>query len=91
MILFLNKKDLFEKKILKCSINLCFPEYDDENTYEKTSEYIKWKFEDLNKTSQTRYIYTHLTCGVDSENIDFVFASVCDGIIQTRLQSYGFY
>jgi hypothetical protein len=27
MILFLNKKDLFEEKIKKVSIKACFPEY----------------------------------------------------------------
>ncbi len=30
MILFLNKKDLFEEKIQQISINVCFPEYDGE-------------------------------------------------------------
>ena len=27
MILFLNKKDLFEEKISKVDLNVCFPEY----------------------------------------------------------------
>jgi len=27
MILFLNKKDLFEEKIKKSPLNVCFPEY----------------------------------------------------------------
>ena len=28
IILFLNKKDLFEKKIPKSPLNLCFPDYE---------------------------------------------------------------
>ena len=87
----MNKKDLFEKKITKFSIKSIFPEFDKENTYEETSEYIREQFEKFNQTPEERSIFTHFTCGVDSENINFVFTSVCDGIVQTRLKMYGLY
>lgn len=31
IILFLNKKDLFEEKIKKVHLSICFPEYDGES------------------------------------------------------------
>ncbi len=30
IVLFLNKKDLFEEKIKKVHLNICFPDYDGE-------------------------------------------------------------
>ena len=36
IILFLNKKDLFEKKIDKSPLKLCFPDY--------SGKYLKYKF-----------------------------------------------
>ena len=90
IMLFLNKKDLFEKKIARYSLCVCFPEYADENTYEAASEYIRLKFEELNRTPE-RGIFSHFTCGIDSENINFVTQIVCDSIIQSRLKTYGLY
>uniref|UniRef100_H2YCJ1 Uncharacterized protein n=1 Tax=Ciona savignyi TaxID=51511 RepID=H2YCJ1_CIOSA len=49
IILFLNKKDLFEVKILKSPLTICFPEYPGQNTYEEAAAYIQLQFEDLNK------------------------------------------
>ena len=39
MILFLNKKDVFEEKIVYSPISKCFPDYDDENKgYKEASD-----------------------------------------------------
>ena len=44
-------------------------EYNGANNYEETSQYIRRKFEDLNKKKQTKTIYTHFTCATDTNNI----------------------
>ncbi|XP_065319179.1 guanine nucleotide-binding protein G(i) subunit alpha-like isoform X2 [Gordionus sp. m RMFG-2023] len=51
IILFLNKKDLFQEKIQKSPLNQCFPEYSGPNTYQEAGAYIQHKFEALNKRS----------------------------------------
>ncbi|KAJ8397696.1 hypothetical protein AAFF_G00433850, partial [Aldrovandia affinis] len=54
IILFLNKKDLFEEKITRSALSICFPEYSGANKYGEAASYIQTKFEDLNKKKDTR-------------------------------------
>lgn len=89
IILFLNKKDLFEEKITRSPLTICFPEYTGGNTYEEASSYIRTKFENLNKRKDKKEIYTHFTCATDTTNIQFVFDAVTDVIIKNNLKDIG--
>ncbi|CAG9855459.1 unnamed protein product [Phyllotreta striolata] len=89
IILFLNKKDLFEEKIARSPLTICFPEYPGPNTYEAASEYIRKKFENLNRMKDKKEIYSHFTCATDTNNIQFVFDAVTDVIIRNNLKDCG--
>ena len=89
IILFLNKKDLFEEKIKITPLKICFPEYSGQNEYIQTTSYIENQFLKLNHTP--KHIYTHYTCATDSENIKIVFNSVTDTIIRNNLKVRGMY
>ena len=91
IILFLNKKDLFEVKIEKSPITFCFPEYNGPNTYSETSMYIQEKFESLNESRLTKEVYTHFTCATDTKNIQWVFDVVTDVIIKNNLKDCGLF
>ncbi|KAH8854209.1 Guanine nucleotide-binding protein G(i) subunit alpha isoform 1 [Schistosoma japonicum] len=88
MLLFLNKRDLFEQKICHSPLTICFPEYAGENNYQEAGLYIQTKFEALNRQS-TKEIYTHFTCATDTTNIQFVFDAVTDVIIRRNLKLEG--
>lgn len=90
IILFLNKKDLFEEKIKKSPLTICFPEYTGKQTYEEAAAYIQAQFEAKNK-STTKEIYCHQTCATDTNNIQFVFDAVTDVIIANNLRGCGLY
>ncbi|KAM9351153.1 guanine nucleotide-binding protein G(i) subunit alpha-3-like isoform 1-T1 [Symphorus nematophorus] len=91
IILFLNKKDLFEEKISRSPLTICYPEYSGGNSYEEAAAYIQCQFEDLNKRKDTKEIYTHFTCATDTKNVQFVFDAVTDVIIKINLREIGLY
>jgi hypothetical protein len=87
MILFLNKRDLFEIKLKKKSMT-CWrdvPELKSQD-YDKCLDYLKKEFLDKNKEPEVRQVYVHATCATDTDNISFVMESVFDIILKDNLR-----
>uniref|UniRef100_A0A915JK68 Guanine nucleotide-binding protein G(I) subunit alpha n=1 Tax=Romanomermis culicivorax TaxID=13658 RepID=A0A915JK68_ROMCU len=91
IILFLNKKDLFEEKIQFVPLKVCFHDYTGPNRYEEASSYIKMKFESLSQRGQNKEVYTHFTCATDTNSIKYVFDAVTDIIIKDNLRECGLF
>lgn len=87
-ILFLNKKDIFEEKIKRVPLNVCFPEYSGPQTFESTSKFVQDRFLELND-NKAKTIYAHLTCATDTNNIIVVFNAVRDIILNKTLLKIG--
>ncbi|CAH8596614.1 unnamed protein product [Schistosoma guineensis] len=88
VILFLNKKDLLEEKVLYSHLVDYFPEYDGpQRDAEAARDFILKMFVELNPDPE-KIIYSHFTCATDTENIRFVFAAVKDTILQLNLKEY---
>ena len=86
----LNKKDIFAEKIQRIPITVCFADYEGPSTYEDSTSYITMKFENLNrKKGDKEDMYTHLTCAIDTKNIQLVFSAVTDIIIRNTLEECG--
>ncbi|KAL2093161.1 hypothetical protein ACEWY4_010473 [Coilia grayii] len=90
IILFLNKKDIFEDKIKKSPLSICFPEYPGPDMFTEAVAYIQTQYEGKNK-SPNKEVYAHITCATDTHNIQFVFDAVTDVIIATNLRGCGLY
>lgn len=75
IILFLNKRDLFQEKIAKVDLNVCFPMYNGGCNYDAASVYIKKKYMEKNR-SKNRKIFDHITCATDTSNIRSIFEAV---------------
>ena len=89
MILFLNKVDLFEEKILSKSIKACFPDYEGpDKDKDAAMTYIQEIFMSCNNDPH-RQIYSHLTCATDPTNVQRVFHDVQHGVVVAALQRNG--
>jgi len=78
-ILFLNKKDLFEDKIKRVPLTTCFPNYTGGPNFEAASNFIIQRF--LEKNQSPHETFPHLTCAIDTENIDLIFKAVRKTIV----------
>lgn len=86
-LLFLNKKDLFEEKIPRVPLTVCFPDYKGAQTFQEASSFIRDRFLELNE-NRDKTIYTHLTCATDTTNIIIVFNAVRDILLGRALQTF---
>ncbi|XP_068429567.1 guanine nucleotide-binding protein G(q) subunit alpha-like isoform X2 [Clinocottus analis] len=88
VMLFLNKMDLLEEKIMHSHLVDYFPEYDGpQQDVQAGKDFILDMFVSLNPNVKKR-IYSHFTCATDTDNIRFVFRAVKDHILQINLEVY---
>jgi|Transcript_118250 GTPase SAR1 family protein len=97
MILFLNKKDLFETKIKVKDIcheneegDVMFDDYDGGCDYEAGVRYFVQKFLEVNRNPSAREIFYHVTCATDTSNIDTVFGACREIILRDNLKGSGY-
>jgi len=91
MILFLNKRDLFQEKI--ATKNITDSECDELKKFKgncrdftETTQFITKCF--LNK-NDAKKVYPHVTCATDTDNVEHVFNDVKDVIISMSLEDAG--
>mmetsp|Transcript_24989 Transcript_24989/g.34766 ORF Transcript_24989/g.34766 Transcript_24989/m.34766 type:complete len:360 (-) Transcript_24989:595-1674(-) len=90
IILFLNKKDIFEEKVKTKPITVCpaCTAYEGELDDEKSSaQYISNLFKD--KVRRDRELFVHTTIAIDPENVKKVFCNVKSFMLQAVLTQAG--
>ncbi|NP_001089856.1 guanine nucleotide binding protein (G protein), alpha 14 S homeolog [Xenopus laevis] len=88
VILFLNKKDLLQDKIMYSHLIDYFPEFTGpKQDAQAARDFILKLYQDQNPDKE-KVIYSHFTCATDTENIRFVFAAVKDTILQLNLREF---
>ena len=90
IILFLNKKDLFDEKILWSPLKTCFNEFEDQKYKEETraevaKKFIAKKFTDI--VEQDRDFYCHFTYALDRESMTVVIEAVRAKILENILRN----
>jgi energy-coupling factor transporter ATP-binding protein EcfA2 len=88
IILFLNKRDLFEDKITRVPLNVCpvFAGIEGIQTYDAGVAAMEEAFQ---QRSGGRKIYSHVTCATDTTNVAAVFLAVKDITIRRALGDAG--
>uniref|UniRef100_A0A0A1WU68 Guanine nucleotide-binding protein G(I) subunit alpha 65A n=1 Tax=Zeugodacus cucurbitae TaxID=28588 RepID=A0A0A1WU68_ZEUCU len=88
IILFLNKQDILEEKIMTSHLVDYFPEYQGPKQNAEAAKYfIREMFEAV--VEKGRKVYPHFTCATDTKNFRIVFLTVQDTIINNYLKSIG--
>ncbi|KAF9256026.1 heterotrimeric G-protein alpha subunit, GPA3-like protein [Marasmius fiardii PR-910] len=87
VILFMNKTDVFKRKLPKVPLENYYAEYKGGNDINKAAKFILWKFMQLNRARLS--VYPHLTQATDTTNIRVVFAAVKETILQNALKDSG--
>jgi len=79
-LLFLNKCDLFQKKIQQKPLHQYFADITEEAgaSYESGIEYVQKKYEEAFNGS---VMYPYVTCALDTENCKRVFSAVKDNVL----------
>lgn len=97
IILFLNKKDLFEEKIKKVDLGVCFPDYEGGSDFDEAVNFVQEKFVSIFREtkdtqavdSMTSDIYPFQTMATNTQNVRTVF-NMCKHIIfKANLRSTG--
>nr|XP_003216574.2 PREDICTED: guanine nucleotide-binding protein subunit alpha-14 [Anolis carolinensis] len=88
IILFLNKKDLLEEKIMYSHLVTYFPQFTGPKQDVKAAkDFILNLYQEQNPDKE-KVMYSHFTCATDTENIRFVFAAVKDTILNINLKEF---
>jgi len=97
IILFLNKKDLFEEKIKTTNLTACFPEYDGPQEYEPALQFIQDKFVNVFRRVKEEQgidqvlsdIFPYPTVATNTENVATVFALSKHCVFKNSLSKLG--
>ncbi|PRP82575.1 guanine nucleotide-binding protein alpha-1 subunit [Planoprotostelium fungivorum] len=85
MVIFFNKKDIFEKKINTTSLRVCFPSYTGADEYEEASNFVISEFKSQSPRPET--VYAHRTCATDTEDICTIFKSIQEIVLSHVLNN----
>jgi guanine nucleotide-binding protein G(i) subunit alpha len=88
VILFLNKNDLFEMKVVKFDIGDYHPEYTGGLNYDAGLQFIKDEYFDRNE-DEDKTLYCHVTDATNTENVAFVWTATQHIILQSKMAASG--
>ncbi|KAJ7083887.1 heterotrimeric G-protein alpha subunit, GPA3-like protein [Mycena epipterygia] len=85
IILFLNKVDVFQRKLPKIPLERYFPEYTGGNDLQKAAKFILWTFMQANHARLS--VYPHVTRATDTNNVRLVFSTIKETILKGALKN----
>ncbi|KAM9394468.1 guanine nucleotide-binding protein subunit alpha-14-like [Pholidichthys leucotaenia] len=88
VILFLNKTDILQEKIMYSHIATYFPEFTGPKQDPVAAQEFILKMYKEQNPDEDKKVYPHFTCATDTENIRFVFVAVKDTILRHNLKEF---
>ncbi|XP_012697303.1 guanine nucleotide-binding protein subunit alpha-14-like [Clupea harengus] len=88
VILFLNKTDLLNEKILLSHLADYFPAYTGPKCDADSAQKFILRMYEEQAPDRQKLLYSHFTCATDTENIRFVFRAVKHTLLQNNLELF---
>uniref|UniRef100_A0A3P8WAH2 Guanine nucleotide-binding protein subunit alpha n=2 Tax=Cynoglossus semilaevis TaxID=244447 RepID=A0A3P8WAH2_CYNSE len=88
VILFLNKTDILNEKIMYSHVANYFPEFTGPQQDAGAAQEFMLKMYKEQNPDKDKTLYHHFTCATDTENIRFVFVAVKDTILRHNLKEF---
>jgi len=82
IILYLNKKDIFELKLPHSPLTNCFPDYNGNNSYDDAVDFITQQF--LRRKARQN-VFVHVTCATNTDNMLIVWNHVSAIVVRDTL------
>lgn len=83
--LFLNKRDIFEKKISYSPLQKTFPDFPPGGDTQRAMEFVLSKFQ--SRMGNPGNLSSHFTCATDTDNIRNVFNTVATAVLSSTLST----
>jgi len=77
---------LFQEKIKKVDLRVCFENYQGGLDFEKACAFIEARFHE--RVANGNQIYVHFTCAINTENIEFVINDVQTKVMSNLFQDF---
>jgi len=89
IILFLNKTDIFRKKLDKVPLTVLFKDYTGPNEFDEASDYIQSQF--ASQIKRNKMILTYKICATDTNNVKTVLQAIKKVITTEFLEQLGMF
>eukprot|EP01125_Pyxidicula_operculata_P015860 TRINITY_DN5402_c0_g1_i2.p1 TRINITY_DN5402_c0_g1~~TRINITY_DN5402_c0_g1_i2.p1 ORF type:complete len:351 (-),score=74.54 TRINITY_DN5402_c0_g1_i2:166-1218(-) len=93
VVLFFNRRDMFEKRIKspesQLSFKKTFPNFEGEITFEDSMDYLRDSFLSTKKEDNNSQIIVHYTCVLDVDSMVVVWQAVRDFLLRRGLEDAG--
>ncbi|KAI8818258.1 guanine nucleotide binding protein, alpha subunit [Fimicolochytrium jonesii] len=85
VVLFLNKADIFEKKLKRTPLANTFPDYRGVNEFKPAAAFIRTQFMKLDTSNGEKRIYSHYTTGTDTKHMKVILEVVRGIIVRSNI------
>lgn len=87
IILFLNKTDLFERKLKTVPLSQYYPSFQGGDNFELACSFMQKRFQEVTAPSRANSIFIHFTCAVDTDSVGKIIKNLRQQLLtQTNSQ-----
>lgn len=83
IILFLNKTDLFEKKLKIVPLSQYYPSFQGGDNFDLACQFMQKRFQEVASPARLTSLYIHFTCAVDTESVGKIIRDMRQQLIDT--------